>query len=520
MCACNSTSNKDRILDMAESVAIDRPDSAQCLLETLYPYSSLNEGQKARCGVLLASVKLQQNKSFASDRLLDESMAYYRQHNDSVELFRAYQLKAYQSMWRGQQDSMSYYLLQSIQLIGEKNKAQLYSLYMKLADIYCEPSADKDYNKAISYAQKALAYVTSDRQKAYSLHQIGACYGFVEKNDSALAYIGRAIDLSQQDKGRANYTTYVLNYANTPGVDVEQAEKYLAELSGNSLGRLITLGYLNLNNRHISKAKHYYHEADSLYDSQPDSYSINTYNSLRILNACVKYALSEEVSASEGVSKNDSISRVISKNEARNREVADSNLLLQRHIHESQMRDQRRIVVILSVVFIGIILFFLYDRHNKKRYISLRKELDQSRINQIELQTATSNEYKNIDLVNIWRKRVDICKNNFVRTGWMKKLQLLEGNSMVPQNSFLPPAERNKLRKTLFEEFTDLIIDIKAAGNGVNLDDIYLCLLSLLKVNNATISMCMAVSENAVRTRKSRLKEKLDPQMHQFIFGK
>lgn len=129
MCACNSTSNKDRILDMAESVAIDRPDSAQCLLETLYPYSSLNERQKARCGVLLASVKLQQNKSFASDRLLDESMAYYRQHNDSVELFRAYQLKAYQSMWRGQQDSMSYYLLQSIQLIGEKNKAQLYSLY-------------------------------------------------------------------------------------------------------------------------------------------------------------------------------------------------------------------------------------------------------------------------------------------------------------------------------------------------------------------------------------------------------
>ena len=80
--------------------------------------------------------------------------------------------------------------------------------------------------------------------------------------------------------------------------------------------------------------------------------------------------------------------------------------------------------------------------------------------------------------------------------------------------------KREKLRKLLFEEFTDVIIDIKTAGNGVNLDDLSLCLLCLLKVNNTTISKCMGASENAIRTRKSRLKEKLDPQMYQFIFGR
>lgn len=30
----------------------------------------------------------------------------------------------------------------------------------------------------------------------------------------------------------------------------------------------------------------------------------------------------------------------------------------------------------------------------------------------------------------------------------------------------------------------------------------------------------MGASENAIRTRKSRLKEKLDPQMYQFIFDR
>ncbi len=520
MCACSNTSKKDWTLDMAESILIDHPDSAQIILETLYPYSDLNQSQKARCGVLLASAKLQQNKSFASDNLLDNSLAYYKQNNDSIELFKAFQLKVYQSMWRRQQDSMSYYLQQSILIIGENNKAQLYSLYMKLANIYCEPSAEKDYNKAIFYARKALSYATTYQQKAYALHQIGACYGFVGENDSTLIYIARAIDLSQQNKELSNYTTYVLNYANTSGADFEKAQKYLMELSENSLGRLITLGYLNLNNKHISAAKSYCDEANSLYGSNPDKYSINTYNSLRILKACVKYALNEEVSASEGISKNDSISQVISRNEARNKEIAENNLLLQRHIHESQINAQRRIVIILSVVFVGIILFFLYDRHNKKRYISLRKELNQSRINQIELQAGVSEKDENIELLNIWKKRVDICKSNFVRTGWMKKLQLLEEGSLSLKNSFLPPAERSKLRKILFEEFTDLIIDIKTAGNGVNLDDLCLCLFCLLKLNNATISKCMAASENAIRTRKSRLKEKLEPQMYQFIFGK
>lgn len=288
VCACGYSSQSDRILDMAESIVAERPDTAQAILETLYPYQNLTQQQRARCGILLATAKLRQSKSFASDSLLDNGISYFRQHSDSVELFRAYQLKAYQSMWRGQQDSMSYYLQQSIRMIGENNRTQLYSLNMKLADIYCEPSAEKDYDKAILYAKKALTYATTAQQKAYALHQIGACYGFINENDSTLAYIARAIDLSRQNEGEANYTTYVLNYANTPGADYEKAERYLAQLPENSLGRLITLGFLNLNSRHTAIAKHLCDKADSLYDSTPDKYSINTYNSLRILKACVR----------------------------------------------------------------------------------------------------------------------------------------------------------------------------------------------------------------------------------------
>lgn len=80
------------MLDTAELIVAERPDSAQILLETLYPYSNLSQQQRARCGILLAMAKLRQSKSFASDSLLDNSIAYFNQKNDSAELFRAYQL--------------------------------------------------------------------------------------------------------------------------------------------------------------------------------------------------------------------------------------------------------------------------------------------------------------------------------------------------------------------------------------------------------------------------------------------
>lgn len=168
-------------------------------------------------------------------------------------------------------------------------------------------------------------------------------------------------------------------------------------------------------------------------------------------------------------------------------------------------------------------IFFLYELRSKNRYIRLRKELDGSRINQIrayEESSGLGNGDGNASMVEFGKQRVGMCKENFARTGWMRKLQSLEAQGLSAKSTFLPPRERERLRNALFEEFTDFVIDVKSAGEGVNLDDISLCLFNVLKVSNATISMCMGVSENAIRTRKSRLKEKLTPEMYQFVFGK
>lgn len=511
---CDSHTDILPVLDRAEAIVEEHPDSAQKMLEAFYPYRHLNDEEKARCGVLLASAKLRQNKSIALDGLLDKSIAYYIQKGDSVELSKAYQLKAYQASWRGRQDSTEYYLHKAMALITPDDTEQSYSMNMRLSDIFSTPSSVKDYSKSIDYAKKAMKYAVSDNQRAYACNQIGACYGFLNRNDSALTYAEHAVNLSQN--GQSNYTTYVLNYANTPGADFVKAERYLNQIAANSLGAVITLGYLHINNHNIAKAQEYAHKADSTYISNPGKYSINTYNSMLALKSCVAFGAGESIPMTEGVSRNDSISQTIAMNEARRREFADNALLLQKYSQREQLRHQRIIGLILGAVFLATIVFFLYDRRNKKRYIELRKELDRSRVEQIELQTSDSTP-SDEELMAIWRKRADICLSNFTATGWLKRIQAIEGKS-DSNKDYLPISDRVKLRTALFEEFTDVIIDLKTSGEGINLDDIFLCLLSLLRTGNPTISQCMGVSENAVRTRKSRLKEKIAPAMYKFIF--
>lgn len=505
-------------IDLAESLMDEHPDSAQKILEQLYPYTQLSDEDRARCGVLLATARLRQNESVASDELLDESIKFYKHTKDSVELFKTYQLKSYQTSWRSQQDSAAYYLNKALALalIASDNAELLYSMNMKLSDLYSAPASVKDYAKAIAYAQKSLDYAIRDEQRAYACNQIGACYGFMNENDSASKYLERAVVLTPKDQ--PSYITYVLNYTNTPDVDFPKAERLLRSISSNSLGAVITLGYLNLNNRNIDGAKLYAWQADSIYLSNPERYSINTYNSLRALKSCVAFGAGKPISVTEGVSRNDSISMAGLMNEARRQEITNNNLLLQNYSQRQQLKSQRIIGAIIAAGLFAVIVFFLYDRRNKKRYIELRKELDRSRIEQIDLQSSDAGPAED-ELIRLWRKRADLCRDNFASTGWLKKIQALE-SAQTAQPEYLPQTDRTKLRRALFEEYTDVIVDIKASGDGINLDDISLCLLSLLKLGNRTISQCMGVSENAIRTRKSRLKDKLSQEMYMFVFDK
>lgn len=52
LCACNNSTQIDGILDTAELMAVKHPDSAQTILETLYPFVVFLEGNEEHSGHL------------------------------------------------------------------------------------------------------------------------------------------------------------------------------------------------------------------------------------------------------------------------------------------------------------------------------------------------------------------------------------------------------------------------------------------------------------------------------------
>ncbi len=518
-----SCSKVEDNLNTAEELLSTRPDSALAILETMSPYSSLNQAEQARCGKLMAMANLYQKNSFALNTLLDVSVRYYLSINDTANLSECYQLAAFRSRWRGNRDSAVIYTNKAIDLIPCKKSDALANLYLRISGYYSEPIAKKDYNKAIQFAQKAADAAETDNISSLAYQNMAVCYSFVGKRDSSLVYSYKSIETALSSKEKpADFPTYVTNYANLYGADFDLSKKLLESLPQNyNIAKYITLGYMYLNRHNLDSASLYLNKASTIYRQNSNNLSINTGNNLSTLKTCLDYALHRPVSSSLNVTANDSINRISQTQQALNEEITKNNVLLNKHLLLLQIGRQRLIIVLICILSATVITFFIYDKKRKQKYIKLQKQLNDSRVQQILKEAeqgdntiSTSNKEHLVILQN----RVAICIESFKHTEWMKRIQVMEIQSST-HSQYLSIADRQKLNTALLESFTEFVIDLKSYGTNLTIDDIILCLLSLLNIRNSTISLCTANTESAIRTRKSRLKGKIPPKIFEFIFN-
>ena len=518
-----SCSKVEDNLNMAEELLSTRPDSALAILETMSPYSSLNQAEQARCGKLIAFAALYQKRSFALNTLLDESIKYYQSTNDTSNLCECYQLAAFRSRWRGNRDSAVFYTSKAIELIPCEKSDALSNLYLRISGYYSEPVAKKDYNKAIIFAQKAAEAAETDGILSLAYQNMAFCYSFVGKRDSALAYSYKSIETALSSNERpADFPTYVTNYANLDGADFDLSKNMLESLPKSyNVAKYITLGYMYLNKRNLDSASIYLNKASDIYKQNSNKLSINTGNNLSTLKTCLDFALHKPIFSSLNVTANDSINRVSQMQQALNEEITENNILLNRHLFLLQIGRQRLIIVLICILSVAVITFFIHDKKRKQKYIKLQKQLNNSRVQQI-LKEAEQEDNAistpNEERLAILQKRVEICIESFKHSEWMKRIQIMEIQDST-HSQYLSIADRQKLNTALLESFTEFVIDLKSYGTNLTIDDIMLCLLNLLHIKNSTISLCTSNTESHIRTRKSRLKGKLPVEIFDFIFN-
>lgn len=458
---------------------------------------------------------LDQGKTYLLLRGIDDAAAHYSQEGDTIHLLEMYQLASIKMLWKGQQDSAAVYLHKAADLSTSRTSPSTCDVYLDLAELYSHPLLKKDYKKAIEYSHRAYRADSLEENRSRLLHDIGIYYAFMNENDSALAYIDKAMEYTPANS--PYYPTFALNYSNLSTADFHKSIKYLDRIEGAHLGKLITKGFLYLNHGQTDSAYTYLERAKERYDSAPENYSINTYNSLRMLSNCVSYALTGKVYPGDGTEINDSISARIALDRKIETEIAENNASLEIELLASETRAQRAWIIVLVVILVAAVVSGLIFWRSKSKYIRLHKEFDLLRQKQILIE-ADENAYENSGSFEIIVKRAEISVSRFRETGIFDLIQRGE-IAYNDSETYLSVKDRAKVRQTLLDCFADFIVDIKMDAGKLSIDDILTSLLSVMHVSNTAIAACLGVSVGAVRSRKTRLKGKLSDEMAKFIFG-
>ena len=326
-------------------------------------------------------------------------------------------------------------------------------------------------------------------------------------------YIEKALE--QIDPKNQSYADFARNYAATPGADFIKSKKLLSAVRSESVGEIVTLGFLYLNNGLLDSADIEIQKAYSRYNAAPENYSINTLNNLRLLDGCVNYSYHKPVNFSEGVTTNDSISEMMNLEQRLSNENLETSTRMQKEMLESRLANQRIWIWLLAIVFISLLIIFAVYYIWHRKYRILRQQLGHERVTQIILETADNPLDEDV-LHAIISKRIRLCVESFRNSGYYSRLQKVSADKH--DDGFLPLKQRAEIQEKMLECFSDFVIDLKNDGVKLNLDDISFCLFSLLAIDNKTISKCTGSSEGALRTRKSRLKSKLSSFMFRTIF--
>ncbi len=504
---CNNDSTDRKELATAEILLENTPDSALLILDDVRSRNGVSDDIKASATLLTAKAKLRKGESFPTVDGFDDALNYFEAQGDSVALIDMYRLAAIKMRWLGNQDSASMFLNKAVDIASETTSPTKSELYIELSNLYAMPSLRKDYAKAISYAIEVEKVSRTKAERARAMHDIGLFYSYIGHNDSTAIFMERA--LAETDADDSLFTTYVLNYAGIPASDFKRSVAYLNQIKKQSLGKLITLGFIYLNNSKLDSARYYSEVSKSMYNENPARYSINTYNNLILLNQCIGLLDKGIVDPSEGTVTNDSISEITAIQRKISEERRNYNNQLQIQLLQAKTRRQFLLSIGLGIILCLTIGFAVYVWNSKRKYLQLKRQLDNVKVEQIVVEANEEDSETSLDLV---RRRMDLCIEQFRES----KLQAnFDKITLDFRNSGNYPSvkERESLQKRLIGCFADFIVDLKMTGVKLNMEDIVTCIMACLRESNATIATCLGSTDTAIRTRKSRLRTKLPAEI-------
>ena len=519
--SCSSPSVKNPLLLCADSLMETYPDSALSILESITYPQKMPRADRALYALLLTQARHKNYIALEDDSLIKTAVDYYGDKKKSLRAAKAHYY------WGATYSEMGYTsfaveeYLTAIRLMPVRDEF-LAMIYDNLAECY---ERDELFDIAIGAYRQAYQILRGGSQQIYPLRGIARMCLLQNKKDSALVYYQQALDcaLVEQDSSLIGALYHDLAMAYSEKKDYIQADKYVSKaimIQGqDAVNVCLSKAQIMLNLNKLDSASYFY----SKNVDQLDIYGKAVYydGMYQIAKKRGEWKTATEnidaykilYDSIQFITDNEELNRLMDKHQ-----LEEHKRLLSEH---TKMLIFSLITAFFLLMIICVFCFMWNDRKRKKRFIALQRELTQKRVDTMLLKEEEASESNKEDLdkkrSELTEQQIQLCISVLKTTDCYDQLEALE--KATPKQLLAMRSLRKDIRSTISSAFVDVMMNLKERYPALTGDDLFYCVLSLLCCSKTVIMELMDATSDALKTRKNRIKNKMDTQIFDRVFG-
>ena len=516
-----SSSVKSPLLLSADSLMEIYPDSALSILESISSPQKLPCADRALYALLLTQARHKNYIALGDDSLIKTAVEYYGDKKKSVRAAKAHY---YWGATYGEKGYTSFAVdeyLTAIRLMPVRDEF-LAMIYDNLADCYEKDELD---NVAMEAYRAAYQILKGKSGQIYPMRGIARMFLLQNRKDSALFYYQQALDCALADKDSsligALYHDFAMVYNEKK--DYILANQYVSKaimIQGEgAVNACLSKAQIMLNLNQLDSASYFYNKNMSQLD---------------IYGKAVCYDGMYQIAKKKGewkvATENMDIYKVLYDSIQIMTDNEELNRLMDKHQLEEHKRllseHAKTLVFTLVAVFfflmiICVFCFMCNDRKRKKYYIALQHQLTQKRVDTMLLKdeevSESNKEHIDKKRSELTEQQIQLCVSVLKTTDCYDQLETLE--KATPKQLLAMRSLRKDIRSTISNAFVDVMVNLKERYPTLTGDDVFYCVLSLLYCSKTVMMELMDATSDALKTRKNRIKNKVDAQLFERVFG-
>lgn len=519
--SCSSPSVKNQLLLCADSLMETYPDSALSILESITYPQKMPRADRALYALLLTQARHKNYIALEDDSLIKTAVDYYGDKKKSLRAAKAhyywgaiYSEKGYASF------AVEEYLT-AIRLMPVRNEF-LAMIYDNLAECYEE---DRLYNVAIENYRAAYQILKGKDEQTYPMRGIARVFLLQNEKDSALYYYQQALDcaLADQDSSLIGALYHDLAMVYSEKKDYIQADKFVSKailLQGqDAINTCLSKAQIMLNLNKLDSASYFFSK---------------NMDELDIYGKAVCYDGMYQIAKRKGEWKTATENMDAYKILYDSMQIMTDNEELNRLMDKHQLEEHKRllsehtrtlifslITAFSSLMIICVFCFMWNDRKRKKHYIALQHELTQKRVDTMLLKeeelSESNKEHIDKKRSELTEQQIQLCISVLKTTDCYDQLEALE--RATPKQLLVMRSLRKEIRSDISNAFVDVMMNLKERYPALTGDDVFFCVLSLLCCSKTVVMELMDATSDALKTRKNHIKNKMDAQIFERVFG-